>query len=234
MVNVLDGDWRVDFRFENKKLRAAIIGGSQSSDIQYAFYLMRGCEPVQKVWYSGVRMVEFLIPKIGGEYRVDAFLKRLGSKNISRKSSALLILQGSVLYDLEQWKAPLHIHDTIRGWSSVAEPVNGVHRFPSGSGYIDIRADGMAHLKESGSVLVCFGGAVTARTRKTAPFFTGLGVAAKAGLPVLAVSDPSLALSNSLALAWYAGNKGMPELPKDIAQVLDSFSKRFGVINPAI
>lgn len=230
MGEVFSGiEWSVDFNFHDKELQAEIVGVRPSQDIEYAFYLMRGSELVGKVWYSCNPVVNFAHPKIGGQYRVVAFLRKVGSKSPVRKSSGLLEIEGATLYDLSQWKAPVHVHESIGAWNEAVAPADGIHRFPSGAGYIDVRADGMAQLKRGGCVLVCFGGAVPGRVHKTAPFFSGLGVARKSRLPVLAVSDPTLALSNTLALAWYAGNASMPELPEDIARILDSFVDRFGV-----
>lgn len=230
MDEVLAGvQWDVSFRWYKNVLRAEVAGTFPSLDIEYAFYLMRGGDLIEKAWYSGASAVDFERPRIGGRYRVVAFVRVVGSRTPVRKSSDVLDVEGAVLYDLSQWRAPVYFHEAIRGWKGGVAPADGVHRFACGTGHIDIRADGMAQLKKGGSVLVHFGGAVPGRAHKTAPFFSGMGVAHKSALPILAVSDPSLALSNSLALAWYAGNAGMPELPRNIAQILDLFAEAFGV-----
>lgn len=75
-------------------------------------------------------------------------------------------------------------------------------------------------------MLVCFSGAITDRENKYAPFFSGLGIAQKLETPLIAVADPSLAMSNQLALGWYAGNKAMKDLPDFIAKILDVISRK--------
>lgn len=84
-------------------------------------------------------------------------------------------------------------------------------------------------LLKNDKVTVCFSGAVTKRSLKEPPFFSGLGVAKELGCPIIAFSDPSLEFSNTLNLAWYAGNMQCFDLPFQISIFLDSISARFGV-----
>jgi len=78
--------------------------------------------------------------------------------------------------------------------------------------------------------LVVLSGAVTDSTRgnSSPPYFSGVGLASDLHLPLFAISDPSLALSHDLNLAWYAGNHYTPDLFTHIADVVDSLAQRTG------
>lgn len=53
-------------------------------------------------------------------------------------------------------------------------------------------------------ILVCFSGAIDNRENKVGPFFSGMEIAKKLGLPLVSFADP-LVSSNDLNLAWYTG-----------------------------
>ena len=86
--------------------------------------------------------------------------------------------------------------------------------------------DGFDRLQDDKGVLVCFTGAVSKRQEKLAPFFSGITIAKKVGVPLIAIADPSLALSKDLSLAWYAGNENNVSIPNEIANILDVISRR--------
>lgn len=43
-------------------------------------------------------------------------------------------------------------------------------------------------------------------------------------MPLIAIADPSLLLSDKLDLAWYAGNENLKNLPQMIASILDNIT----------
>ncbi len=107
----------------------------------------------------------------------------------------------------EQW------HATQIRWESPAQFAaggpwaDGIHTVGLGDGpALDVLIVGQPQT-EGRVIPVFFNGAVTARETKTGPFFSGSGLAARAGFGFVAISDPTLGLDQSLGLAWYAGNR---------------------------
>ena len=102
-------------------------------------------------------------------------------------------------------------------WNSVdeflaSEAKEGVHRIPmdaGGSATLDIQLlNWSPEVREGQAVIpVFFSAAVGARNGRPAPFFSGVGLAGADGYAAIAVSDPSLALSPDVSLAWYAGGR---------------------------
>jgi len=97
--------------------------------------------------------------------------------------------------------------------------------------YLDILLQNFEALRTKGArrILVALSGAVAERKSKMAPFFSGLGIARSLGLPLIAISDPSLALDGELSLGWYAGNESLMDLPWLLADILDGYARRHGV-----
>lgn len=98
-------------------------------------------------------------------------------------------------------------------WANVQEFLaasshdDGVHVLGDGAGrQTEMLLGGHPFEAEVSDVLVIFSGAVTNRREKTPPFFSGSGLAAATGHPFIALSDPALELSESLAIGWYAGS----------------------------
>ena len=81
----------------------------------------------------------------------------------------------------------------------------------------------------SRKILVGFNSAVSSRYEKglTAPFFSFFGVSNILGVPLVSVSDPSMALSENISMGWYLGNDALGSLPKKIAALLDSIALHF-------
>lgn len=93
--------------------------------------------------------------------------------------------------------------------------------------FLTIGLNSLAELPATDRViLVAFNGAVTHRQGKKAPFFSGAGIARATGLPLIAISDPTLALDGEIPLAWYAGNQWMPDFPRRLADVLHKIAAR--------
>jgi hypothetical protein len=76
------------------------------------------------------------------------------------------------------------------------------------------------HLEDSSTVVFSFAGAVD-RSTNTLPHFAATSIHEYIPASVIALSDPSLALSEDLKLAWYAGHEGF-----DLQQVLPDFFRR--------
>lgn len=124
--------------------------------------------------------------------------------------------------------------DSVHHWSDVAEfhaavyRPDGMHVIASAHGgpyELFTRNDPFEHSR--GPVLVIFSGAVTSREDRTPPFVSGRSLAPNLGLPLIALSDPSLSLATDLSIAWYAGSQtqqvqmATEELLRPLADVLD-------------
>lgn len=196
---------------------------------EFAFYLMRGKERIAMKWYSSEPAATFGAPVARGEYHAVGFVRCNQKSPPEFHSSDVISHAGSSTYDLAQWKCSVFESDADEGFFKKNPLQDGIYKFRTERSSVDIKIDGVANLKPDGVVLVCFGGSVPKRMGKTAPFFSGSGIARNLDMPVLSVADPSLSLSDSLALGWYAGNHLIPDLQKKIAFLLDSFSETYGV-----
>lgn len=112
--------------------------------------------------------------------------------------------------------------------SKIADIKDGIHQMPLGDGLmLDFLFQGFEkHFKEK-VVLVCLSGAISNRDGKEAPFFSGINVSRELKLPLVSISDPSLALDSKLPIAWYAGNFIEKEIPSIVAAVLDKIASEF-------
>lgn len=70
-------------------------------------------------------------------------------------------------------------------------------------------------------LLVCFNAAVGQRDVKSAPFFSGVGLAADLGIPVICIADPLVSDNRELGLAWYTGGEESNSLQLLIAELLN-------------
>jgi len=97
--------------------------------------------------------------------------------------------------------------------------ITAIHRIKSKNSYIDFLCVGFDSLKLESSVLVCFTAAVSDRSKKSAPFFSGVKVSKHLGIPLISIADPTVS-EYSTGLAWYAGNEQMPNLQSEISVIL--------------
>lgn len=93
---------------------------------------------------------------------------------------------------------------------------------------IDVLVSGLATAPDhtGAPILVGLSGAVAGRSGKPGPFLSGAGIARDTGLPLVALSDPTLALDPDVPLGWYAGNHTMRDLPTKLAEMLASLATR--------
>lgn len=86
---------------------------------------------------------------------------------------------------------------------------DGVHTIGMGDGpHLDVLLLGSPLSGHHGAVPVFFSASVRSRHQKHPPFFSGISVVGRIRAPLIAISDPSTQLSESLGLAWYAGGGG--------------------------
>lgn len=121
-------------------------------------------------------------------------------------------------YDFSLKNVVTNINDYNKA-SSILEK-EGNHSFNNDGFPVDIYTSGLKNLHQK-KILVIFSGAISKRENKSAPFFSGKNIAKTLDLPLIAISDPTLALSKSLSLSWYAGN----EYFKNISVVINNLLK---------
>lgn len=130
--------------------------------------------------------------------------------------------------NFEVWSCPVFEYDSVESAVESGGAEDGIYRIMLEADSLDILWHGSAFLAGSGErvVLVCFNGAVADRKGKSAPFFSGRGVAQGLRMPLLSIDDPSLSRSDELGLAWYAGHEDMPGLVDLIADYLNQFAEK--------
>lgn len=78
----------------------------------------------------------------------------------------------------------------------------------------------------SSHILVCFNAAISNRSEKIGPFYSGLGLAEKLKIPTIALSD-FMVTNNNLSLGWYCGDEYNYDYQSSIASFLDRVSNFF-------
>lgn len=134
-------------------------------------------------------------------------------------------------YDPYALHRPVFRHASIDAALDDGLQKNGIHQIHlTERQNLDLCIQGLEYLDQnpqsSCTLLVGFSGAVSKRQGKRAPFFSGLGIAQSLKLPIVAVSDPTLALATDLPIGWYAGNEEVPDFPVRLAKVLDALAAR--------
>lgn len=127
-------------------------------------------------------------------------------------------------FDLKNFQT-IEQHDNL---SSLAQSIkiDGVHQINEEGNPWHIYINDVH--KHNEYILIGFSGRVTLDGIKKPPFFSFRGVSEKAGLGIIAFSDPSLNFSNKLSLCWYLGNRNNSNITIKIAQLLDSLIEKTG------
>lgn len=130
--------------------------------------------------------------------------------------------------DYSAWRTPLHNPESLEAFLALTRFKNGIYRIPCAGSTLDVLIEGFSEypLPAGNVCLVGLGGALSIRTGTKPPYFSGRGVAFELKLPLIAISDPSLALNEELPLAWYAGHSAEKQLPAKIAKILDHIAQQ--------
>ena len=135
--------------------------------------------------------------------------------------------------DLNAWDMPIYHYGVSDDYNDHHFDKDGIHRIDLGFGQsVDICIQGMEaaiESKKTDVLLVGFAAAIASRQEKNkkAPFFSGLNISRGLALPLISIADPSLALSQELALGWHAGNQGAFGFPQRVASILDSIAMSY-------
>ena len=76
--------------------------------------------------------------------------------------------------------------------------------------------------------LVGFSGAIANVTETEPPYFAGRNLARTLDVPLLSFSDPTMERDPALTLGFHAGNNHVPDLPEQMAQVINRFTAATG------
>ncbi|MGY5765398.1 hypothetical protein ACXET9_09360 [Brachybacterium sp. DNPG3] len=132
--------------------------------------------------------------------------------------------------DIQQpeFRHPVTRWESVEAFHSAAEHEDGVHVIGDRAGHqIELLTGGNPFEAIEGPVLVVFSGAVSKREERVPPFFSGSNLAASTGHPFVAISDPGVGLTDTMAIAWYAGSSHF-DTPAVIREVLSPISRRLG------
>lgn len=92
---------------------------------------------------------------------------------------------------------------------------------------LELLTIGQPFEQPAGAVMVVFSGAVGKRKERKPPFVSGRSLGPQLGVPLIAISDPSLAMRRDFNIAWYAGSvfqdvqRAVDELLRPLAVRLD-------------
>ncbi|WP_367104944.1 hypothetical protein [uncultured Psychrobacter sp.] len=220
--------FNVNISIEENEILGNLIVDSyffDKSKYEYAFYLYKDNEVSDRQWYSESMKVGFDVEDESGFFHIRCFIRDKEAMNIRGYNSEKLSINANA-YNIDSWKKAVK-KTNLQEFEKELDIENGIYQFALENSTIDILFDGLERFKLNRGILVCFSGAITNRKSKYAPFFSGLNIAQKLDMPIISVADPSIAMSNQLALAWYAGNRNVKNLPNFIADILDIVSIKF-------
>ncbi|MGP9736684.1 hypothetical protein ACT3SQ_19285, partial [Brachybacterium sp. AOP42-C2-15] len=103
----------------------------------------------------------------------------------------------------DRFRDPVFRWDSVGLFVEESAWVDGIHAIRFEGGHFDVLIrGGLMAMEGSRSLPVFFSGAVQ-RDGTAPPFFSGTTLARQTGVPVVAVSDPTLHSSDQLSIGWY-------------------------------
>lgn len=164
---------------------------------------------------------------------VPAYYRAASDQIMQRHEARPAVVQlQACARDIRSWGVAIDTFDSVEEFVAAGRADDGLCQIKLAQGqFLDILLQNFEVFRASGArrILVALSGAFAERKGKMAPFFSELGIAKSLGLPLIAIADPSLALDGELSLGWYAGNESLVDLPLLLADILDSYAKRYGV-----
>lgn len=92
-------------------------------------------------------------------------------------------------------------------------------------GPLELLALGRPFEQYGAPVMVVFSGAITNRQKRTPPFASGRNLAPGLGVPLIAISDPTLSLDRTMNIGWYAGT-AMHDVQSAVDDLLQPLATR--------
>lgn len=128
-----------------------------------------------------------------------------------------------IIFDLKKWGVPESSKDFDEFLSKIE--VNGVHEIRKEDNPYHILVQDISLNNEY--ILIGLHGALE-RSKITPPAFFFRGVARESSVGLIAISDPSINISEKLHLGWYLGNNINKNITKEIAEFLDKLIEKTG------
>ncbi|HCV05757.1 MAG TPA: hypothetical protein DG048_24265 [Pseudoalteromonas sp.] len=140
-------------------------------------------------------------------------------------------------YDTKFWADDIFKHEISTELQQTCFHEDAIHRFSLSYGYIDLLCKGfkqcilenVAKPKPHKYVLVCLSGAIGNRESRHPPFFSGVNIQHRLSMPLISISDPTLAMNDDILLSWYAGSEFIKNLPQSIAHIIRKICLSFGL-----
>jgi len=125
----------------------------------------------------------------------------------------------------------------VTGWGSIVNSgspeellqtklEDGVYEVLFKSNVLYMKINNTRFLNSRQSLLVCLNAAISSRSNKTPPYFSGEGIATSLQSCLISISDPSTHI-DGVDLGWYIGNEDWFSLQADLSGLLDQLSAHF-------
>ena len=101
---------------------------------------------------------------------------------------------------------------------------DGVHRIYWEGSEIIYKISNSKKLAKSDNLLIGLNAAISNRSGKVAPFFTGGGKATSIDSPILSISDPGTHIGD-VSLAWYLGTDKDRDFQKNLSSFIEKFAQ---------
>jgi hypothetical protein len=100
---------------------------------------------------------------------------------------------------------------------------DGIHQIPiENNRTLDVKIVGTDYESSSEHLLIILSGAISERSSKTAPFFSGERLSRELKRPALLIADTNVSYSKDLGLGWYESTKVSPGQIDTIATILNT------------
>lgn len=84
----------------------------------------------------------------------------------------------------------------------------------------------MDKLHASRQVMFCFSGFAPDPKDMHTPYYSGIGISKRLGIPLIAIPDPIVTHDPDCYIGWHAGDRSTPDLPLRLAALIDDFCNR--------
>ena len=100
---------------------------------------------------------------------------------------------------------PIYQWGSLDAFLSNSDWIDGIHSIGEGAERFDVLFRGEVRSFSAGRALPVFFNGAVSRAGSAPPYFSGSTLAAQIGVPLVAIADPTLVLSESLTIGWYTG-----------------------------
>lgn len=129
------------------------------------------------------------------------------------------------MYDYKQKKFPLVFENSYENFLRL-DLTDGLYHIDD-EHYFDVLIKNFhPDFHRQKKILVCFSAAVSKRSHKVGPFFSGENIASALGLPLIAFADPVVS-SKDLTLGWYIGASDNLDYSSKIVRFLRCLVERY-------